>query len=166
MVLLRNDTIPWSINPININTVADTAIKYYHWDFGNGVTSDSPQNSIIYNTPGTYNITYTTLNSKRDTVIYQQTIVFKEAKVSDRNENIIQDINIYPNPGKGNYTLKTYFVNNYSIDIFNMYGELLKSFVSNSAEQQVNIENFSSGVYTFIIRQNNGISQSIKVIKE
>lgn len=94
---MENDTILWSSNPIIVEPATDPSIKYHHWDFGNGVTSNDPKTQIKYDKPGNYHVTYSTLNSKGDTVNYNQTIVLLGQKNSSKIA-AVDNIIIYPNP--------------------------------------------------------------------
>ena len=52
-----------SIQFSNITNPADTSVKTYLWDFGDGITSGLPGPEHLYANPGTYNVTLTVANS-------------------------------------------------------------------------------------------------------
>jgi hypothetical protein len=73
---------------------------------------------------------------------------------------------VFPNPGKGVYSLKTSALDEYYISIYNVIGCLAKSISFSGTEQQIDIQNLSNGIYNFVIRSKNGSVKTIKVIKE
>jgi hypothetical protein len=166
-VILPNDSSVVSNVPVQIDLHNNQTIKYHYWDFGNGVTTTETKTVVVYDKPGTYHALYSTLNSKGDTVTYKQTFFvknpnkFKNGRVADK-VNVV----VYPNPGKGSYTLRTEKEDTYAVEIFNMYGALVNSTQFTGTEQQINIENLSHGVYMFYIKRKDGVGQYIKVIKQ
>jgi hypothetical protein len=82
------------------------------------------------------------------------------------NNNYPHSTKLFPNPGKGIYTFQSVTKENYTISIYDVFGKQVKNVSFSGTEQQINIENLSNGVYTFIIKPSNGPAQSIKVIKE
>lgn len=81
-------------------------------------------------------------------------------------DNIItlDDLSLYPNPAKDNLNIKNGI--NSIVTLYNMSGDIVKSTVLTSANQQINISDLSSGTYIVKINNNNNIITSkINVIK-
>lgn len=70
---------------------------------------------------------------------------------------------IYPNPTKNSFSLSN---DASSIEIYTITGQLVNSFKNIQMNQQLNIESLQTGIYSVKIIDNNGISQTKKLIKE
>lgn len=70
---------------------------------------------------------------------------------------------IYPNPTKNSFSLSK---DASSIEIYTITGQLVNSFKNIQMDQQLNIESLQTGIYSVKIIDNNGISQTKKLIKE
>ncbi len=76
-------------------------------------------------------------------------------------------LQVYPNPSNGKYIVSISQNHIEQIVVMNIYGALLKSIPVNNAETEVNIQEFSAGIYFLNFKNSNGIiKESIKVIKE
>jgi hypothetical protein len=80
-------------------------------------------------------------------------------------------ISYYPNPVKEELYIKWELEgNNYvsSIQIFNMNGELLRSYqpASNNNNQNIPFQIYSEGVYLVVLEYSNGAQKTIKIIKK
>jgi len=84
---------------------------------------------------------------------------------STRKVPLTEKFNIFPNPGKGAYTITFTHEEDCMIDIYNAYGANVETFGYKGTSQVVNIEHLSNGVYTFILRSKNG-NYVKKVIKQ
>jgi len=73
------------------------------------------------------------------------------------------EIFVYPNPVKSSFSLSKEAI---KIEIYTISGQLVKLFENIQLEQQFNIENLQSGIYSVKIVDNNGLSQTKKLIKE
>ncbi len=62
--------------------------------------------------------------------------------------NSEKELSVYPNPTNGNIHLKTPGINeNILLEIFDLQGKFLKSTELKSAETEIELENFSNGIY-------------------
>jgi hypothetical protein len=88
--------------------------------------------------------------------------LFLKGTPAFKNENLLDDISIYPNPVKDFITIKS--INNsdvFKTEIYDLMGSLLEL----SNKKVINIEDYPSGIYILKIISNNTI-QDFKVIKE
>lgn len=76
-------------------------------------------------------------------------------------ENLADEFNIYPNPTTGKLILENDYQQNFVIAILDMYGNLIKTILSNG---RINIEELNSGLYILQIFNENKI-ESMKVLK-
>lgn len=78
------------------------------------------------------------------------------------NSVLTNDINIYPNPSKGNFIIANLPLNS-SIDIFDLYGKKLESFRNSSSQITINLD-LPQGIYFIKINDGNNILTSRKLI--
>ncbi len=84
-------------------------------------------------------------------------------------QNLIDNkmlVSVFPNPGNGSYTVRTELDGEYNLEVYNIYGSLIKNISFSGTEKQVDITNFSAGIYSFVVKIKGGLSKSVKVIKE
>ncbi len=82
-------------------------------------------------------------------------------KTSNIQENVLSDISLYPNPA--NSTLNIVGIENCNIDIYDIYGKLVKNF-SETSNLTIDISDLSNGLYFVNIKNDNGI-KTLKFIK-
>ena len=95
----------------------------YFWDFGNGDTDTTANPVYEYSQSGMYQVMLqSSQNCKIDTVIDTvQVVISSKADVV-----MIKHINIYPNPGKGNYYFKNNTINSDAqISITDIFGNVI-----------------------------------------
>ncbi len=86
------------------NTATDAVS--YQWDFGNGNTSTLANPLQLFNETGTFTITLTTKNSQGCSITVQRTLTVINSFVVGVNEELKQQISVYPNPGKQQFQLQ------------------------------------------------------------
>ncbi|MDP1800298.1 MAG: family 16 glycosylhydrolase [Bacteroidota bacterium] len=89
----------------------------------------------------------------------------KNSTKTHKISEIKNDVIVFPNPSNGKYLISAKNENDLYVEVYNMLGSLLIKERCKS-NQQIDISDYSPGIYTFVIRQNNGLIKSIKVIKE
>lgn len=85
----------------------------------------------------------------------------------NKNNIALPNIQIYPNPTKSSITinLRTHSLENATIEIINLLGEVLTSKKANQQQVIMNLSNYANGIY--FVRFTNDIESSIyKVVKE
>jgi hypothetical protein len=82
--------------------------------------------------------------------------------ISGIQQSLLEKIQVYPNPAKD----KIYFQNDsdaaFEISILDIYGKVITNFTCKIGNTELNIENFSSGMY-FITSQENNKVNNIKI---
>ncbi|MES2131829.1 MAG: T9SS type A sorting domain-containing protein [Bacteroidota bacterium] len=73
---------------------------------------------------------------------------------------------VYPNPGAGIYHIETAKEGEYQVEIFNVYGALVKTYSFNNHKGEIHLENESSGVYLFTLKDKEKNIQYFKIVKE
>lgn len=126
------------------------------WDFGDGNTSTLQNPVHTYATNGNYNVTLSLNNITCDKT---QSI----SVINSLTDDFSESFNIYPNPAKGQFTIKLNEPTKHRIflTIENMQGSVLKTASIPAGEQytNINVEQFSSSVY--LLRVNDAESQSV-----
>lgn len=83
------------------------------------------------------------------------------AKLDDSKREIPQQIQIFPNPAADNITLVLDKIGIEKITIYNAMGQIVRTIVANNFfQEQVNISDWTPGVYTVEISSNNELIQS------
>lgn len=84
----------------------------------------------------------------------------------EESEDII-NINwfIYPNPANNEITLLTNYSGSYTINIFNLTGQLMMTFQRDENNQKINIESLAKGVYIVNIITKEDLVKSQKFVK-
>ncbi len=86
---------------------------------------------------------------------------FDLQKIEDSpNENI----NIFPNPNSGYFTIEQDLKKELTIEVFSVTGKLLSFCVSSQQNITIDLENKSPGIYILQIKENNQIIKSEKLI--
>jgi 1,4-alpha-glucan branching enzyme len=73
------------------------------------------------------------------------------------------EIELYPNPAKNSFSISK---TANSIEIYNLTGQLVKSYKNIEINQSIDIESLQTGIYSVKIIENNGLSQTKRLIKE
>lgn len=73
------------------------------------------------------------------------------------------NIDLYPNPTKNSFVISADAT---QVEIYNITGQLIKSFSNVISNQQLDITNLETGMYLIKITDVNGTSQAKKIIKE
>ncbi len=142
------------------NVLTANGANSYTWsNTSNGSSlAVSPTITTIYSVTGT-----NTQNGCYGSSTFTQTVLLCSGLSSYSTNN---ELVVFPNPGHGKYKLKRSFESDLIVEIYNSVGALMNSFDVKENEQEINIENLNSGIYFFIIKQNNSIIKNIKIIKE
>lgn len=110
--------------------------------------------------PGTYTITMTaSLGASTVTRTFTLTV----NPTLGVNENVKNNIAIYPNPTSSNLTIKGEFDSNETIAIHNLLGQNVGNYKINSNEQTIDVSQLAAGVYTISF---NASKATFKFIKQ
>lgn len=88
------------------------------------------------------------------------------SKYNENQNEKYGQIKISPNPGNGIYSISNNALDAYSVNVYDMRGLLIKSLNENNTDGKIDISNFNSGIYIFVVQFSDGTNKSIKVIKE
>ena len=76
-------------------------------------------------------------------------------------------IKVFPNPASEKITIVSNGLNtniNYTIDLYNSLGSLITSTLLNNGESELDINEYPSGLYFVVLKQNNTILSQKKII--
>jgi PKD repeat protein len=125
------------------------------WDFGDGITSTAGNPSHTYTTSGTYTVKLTVTNNCGTNTVernIQVTIVGVENLANEWN------VQVYPNPGNGNFTLSAsgLSADEMQVQVYNTLGQLagrtVLPVVNGNIYNAVNYSYLPSGVYTLQLK--------------
>lgn len=127
------------------------------WSFPGGTpaTSTNPSQTVVYTTPGSYDVILTVANAagpdtetKIGYVIVDNCIGIDELSLGNYN--------VYPNPFEDQLTIKNYLnTNHFDVSITDITGKVIETFSYNSKEMNVNTSSLKQGIYFVKITENN-----------
>ncbi len=141
-------------NGLLTTTNKSANVLTYLWDFGDGTQSTEFEPTHQYTESGTYNLQLTAYNDYCGTTATsnrQIDVLYNSIEMLDiisKNEMII-----YPNPTKGiiNIATKTEAFEDITINIYNVYGQLLNqqntNSVSNEFSTTMDLSTYKKGLY-------------------
>ncbi|MEC9209185.1 MAG: T9SS type A sorting domain-containing protein, partial [Bacteroidota bacterium] len=145
--------------------------SYYWWDIfvfnipiSTGLTGSSLMDDPIVDT-------WYLLSAKdsNDCVVKEDIWVYVDSCISGLNEELISNINIYPNPSAGLFTVefKRIKENNSTIRIVNSIGDMifLKELKIGERSKQINLSTFSKGVYFIELQTDDGVSNKKLILR-
>jgi hypothetical protein len=94
----------------------------------------------------------------------ESTYVNPELNITD-----YKNVSLFPNPTKGLITLNMSgmdLLSDYSYNLFDMEGRLIKTGITQSEQTQIDISSVSSGCYILVVNGSNKAIKEFKVIKE
>lgn len=110
---------------------------------------------------GTHTLTYTYTDGNNCSNTQNSSITVDGCLGIDEQDASF--ISIFPNPSNGIFTLKSGNYEVTSISVYNHLGQLVFDQISNENEQEINLTNFSNGVYTIRVHHHNGF-ENLRVI--
>lgn len=133
----------------------------YHWDFGDGDTSQLQNPTHSYQEDGNYIVK---LYADRCGIIdsTEQTITILLSGIQEQNTSFIR---IYPNPVSSSITLlTTTTLKNSLYRVFDDKGRLIQTGKISSEQTIIDLKDLPSGVY--IIKTDDYLKHTVKVIRE
>ena len=125
---------------------ANSSVKSdsYQWSFGDGGNSNAKNPTHNYSTPGSYTVSLISAKCKLyDTI--SQTLTVLPSSIS---ENVLSNINIYPNPSNnGVFMINSFGLLNEDGAVYSVQGKLVRNFEINSNRQSINLSSLPKGVY-------------------
>ncbi|MCL9808120.1 T9SS type A sorting domain-containing protein [Flavobacterium luminosum] len=177
------DEIEWNLKDINGNIlqsspkydIGDSTLKTYNWNLPNGCYTltviDTYGDGLNYDANGLdgyYNLYDQNNNKIFEGGGHKNQVEHKFAiNTLSNNDFEFDNFSLYPNPNKGNFTVKFDPETNdkINIDVYDLRGRQIfeRSYVNNGTfNQEVNLNNISSGVYLITI--SNGQKKTTKRI--
>ena len=92
------------------------------------------------------------------------TSTFRVGETLGINSIFENNLNIFPNPSNGIFTVKT-SLNNSTYKIYNLIGQHVKSGIINNGSNSIDLRNSIDGVYFMTIQTENGEKTGYKLIK-
>ena len=103
------------------------------------------------------------ISSNLGTVYYDNLYLHKNTTLGVE-DHILAQLKTYPNPTKGNWTIKTADIEMQSIRVYDALGKTVLSLNPNSRETTIDASSLRSGLYFAQIKTTSGLA-SIKLIK-
>lgn len=160
----------------------------YSWDFGDGSTSNQAYPTHTYSNIGNYTICLTVSDSSGCSDTFCDTIAitskangttlnvlnpFVTAGIEDKTNNSFQNLSVYPNPTKSDFTMEvtTQTSASYDLQLTNLTGAIVlqKSFNVTKGTSRVSLpaDKLANGVYVLSIRDMNSNERKVvKLIKQ
>ncbi len=147
-------------------TFSNTSINAtsYHWDFGDGSTSNQINPDHTFTTGGNHTITLTATNGNCTDVNVVELSGVGVTELSDKNE-----MTLFPNPTRDDATLQMTFVNasDAQLSLYDIAGKLIFSHNIRNGFGFVNVaipsSTFQSGIY-FLHIQTGDVQQTHKLV--
>lgn len=170
-LLPQDVTVDFTFN-VNQETVTftntSTNTNNYTWSFGDGVGTSGTENpSYKYPWPsiGTYDV-----KLKAGNACYEDSVT-KQVTITTTSINKVGDeikINIYPNPlkDKGTIRLEGNLNSEYTFDLYDVNGKLIKTLTLTKGETTMNVSELVSGVYFYHIREGEHLLKNGKLLIE
>ena len=131
-----------------------TGFTYYWWDNGSTGSSliDDPTEDTWY---------LLSAKDSNDCVVKEDIWVYVDSCVSGLNEELFSNINIYPNPSDGFFTVefRNAKENNPAIRIVNSIGDMIffEKLKNGEISKYINISTFSKGIYFIELQTDDGV---------
>ncbi|MCC7303768.1 MAG: T9SS type A sorting domain-containing protein [Bacteroidia bacterium] len=159
-LFLPNDTLTASMIPLEFKGKIDENHEHYEkfWNFGNGIISNANYPSVVYDMPGIFNASLHYVDSGgKEHYIFQTFVVLDSSgTIPDSKREVISghppatDIQIIPNPA-GDHIFLSFPTHqaghDYSIRIYSVHGQLLKSLESSANDFTIDISFLVPGLY-------------------
>lgn len=153
----NNTSIIQEIIPVNDGcykfTINDSFGDGLCCNYGNGSYNIQTQNNITINSGGNF--------TNQEITKFEITTPLSS---NDFNNN---SIFVYPNPSNGTFNLVINTTENYSYQVFNSLGQIVKSGTINNSLNSIDLNTFSSGFYILsILGEDSKINSKIKLLKK
>lgn len=167
VVTVLPELIPFISISADQDTLYSTPAQTYQWYYNGVAVNGANLQYFVPQASGNYSVTVTDNNDCEGT---SAIIEFSYSGIG-MNENSFSYINLFPNPGKGRFTVVAEFgsVTSANILITDMLGHSIMPAINikgiTSLKQEISVEEFANGVYFVNIITDNG-QKVIRYIKE
>lgn len=137
-------------------SLSDTGLSAVKWYFGDGDSSDQAVTTHSYSATGIYNVKVrATTKSGKSAVYNKNLIVYSQTKDSTSiNTPGFALLKMYPNPANTVLHLSFKQLNNYTILVYQSDGKLVMSSEQKNLLEQIDLSQFTGGIYHFEILKN------------
>lgn len=139
----------------------------YLWKFGDGTTSIEENPVHAYTSPGKFTVELTATNECGSFTFTE----IVDVQVSVKEIDFIQNIQLYPNPNKGNFVLEILSTQNRKIQlsIVDVLGRIVyKSNVeilAGSSKKEFNVPGLSAGNYMILLQSDDAVSVKKMIVE-
>ncbi len=168
-IITSSTTILSPSNPsIPLSQLANIEEGYVHW-YKDGVLVLEGGNTFTAIDPGVYYVVSYDNCSQESNII---TLTYEEEEGDEftsvrPNYKGLNILSAYPNPFSDQLYLNINNLNDFEIEVFDMYGQATQRFLySSNRKVTIDFSSFSDGVYFIKVKElNSQVSQTIKVVK-
>jgi len=141
---------------IDINALAPAPVPGTWYSYDMPITISGPHSSIRQ----------VGVTSNLNNVLWYDNFYFHKNTITLSTEDLeIAGLNVYPNPTKDSWTVKTKNIKMSSIEVFDILGKQVLSLKPETTETTINASQLKSGLYFAKISTDNG-SSSLKLVKQ
>ncbi|MEO0038149.1 MAG: hypothetical protein RIQ59_1360 [Bacteroidota bacterium] len=153
--LTTTDGVNYSVSNVVMTTEGCKFRRDHDWANswgGDGFPTGNPGSGNIPAVAGTYNITFNNLT---------KAYLFTDALSNNQFAN--NSFSLAPNPTKGTFAINADVA---KVQIFNLTGQLVKTFNNAAANESLSISELNQGIYFAKVTDSNLNEKTIKLIKE
>ena len=159
-------------NAIDFQDISINSPSSWAWVFTGGTpftsTAQNPQ-AIVYNTPGTYDVTLTSTNSAGNDAL-TKTGYITVGVTGIENISLSSNVRVYPNPTKGIIVLEfeNHSNNPVLVTVYNSLGQIVisKSYsAKGESTRELNLADFGAGIYNVKINVDTRFTSRRIVVK-
>ncbi|MDZ7846274.1 MAG: PKD domain-containing protein [Owenweeksia sp.] len=136
-----------NLNTVNFNDASAFSPTAWHWDFGDGDTSNLQNPTHIYWATGTYAVSLTTTNNCGSATFVDSVTI----NAISLEEELLKQVQLFPNPTEGqlNLNLPDGLITKSALRITDLSGRLINKMESGSlkAHNHLNLSKLPKGVY-------------------
>ncbi len=168
-----NNSIQLTTIFTNTSFIASGYLVSYHWDFGDGNTSNQTSPIHTYAVSGKYEVCLTvTLTNKMETcsITYCRKIkVSGLGLISPKNRNVGNtntDFKVYPNPTTGKFIVELPDENNaYQVEVYSIEGKLIANrAVFETSSVEFDMSDIDAGTYLVKVKSE-GLTRTKRLVK-
>ncbi len=147
-------------NSIAFSDLTSGSPDTWAWDFGDGSSSSQQNPTHSYSTSGDYLVCLIASEGSCSDSICQ----IVSATVTGIDNIVTNKSSIYPNPNNGIFAIETFDV--FSTEIYDMQGKILFSDTIYPGKNEIDLSNFSSGLYLLrAVNMNTSFQLKIEIIR-
>lgn len=148
-------------DPIN-NVYINVA---FHENITGGSIANITSDAITVPATGAYSLAFDLSSKENQGFLYLDDITIQEASAMGLGENLLSDIIVYPNPTSEKFTINDEYQQFDKLEVYTLTGQQLFSKSVASVLHEVDMTNFSTGMYILHLHSGNTIKK-IKVYKD